>query len=255
MKGTYINRRKGGLFFVTDFREPSYKALLQDSALYKIVQSTADNRKVFVDGKLNILNKNELLFCKPLNSLEVVHSQSNLTAIAFNKDFYNIDNPNDEVLFYGFWFFRIRHPLKLHIEEKEMYPFISIFGAFQREIRNGNRLKENVIRKKLRLLLIASSQRVKTIEDAPFLKQGQLNAIKKFANLIEMHFTKKRHKSKGKTQNYPLNFKKWFWNKSQNRFPAFKESGRLFPAGQLFHTKEISDKEIILELDNKQAIG
>lgn len=254
MKGTFINRKKGGLFFLTDFTSPSYKALLQDSALYKIVLSTANGRTVYVDGKRKTLHKNEVLFCKPLNSLEVIHPQDDLIAIAFNKDFYKVDNPHDEVLFYGFWYFRIHHPLKLSMAEKEMTAFISIFKTFQNEITNKGNIREDIIQKKLRLLLIASSQRVAIPEEMLFLRQGQLNAIKNFANLIEMHFTKKRRIGKRWSIKYLLNFKKIFSDIFRKRVAPIKE-GKLFPAGQLFNASKYTSYQKDDIMENRQITG
>lgn len=234
MKFEHINKENGGLLFLTDFKESSYKPLFSDSALYKIVLSSRNGSTIFINNKIKVLKKNELLFCKPLSNIEVIDGDQGLVAIAFNKDFYEIQNQNDEILFYWFWYFGVSHPLIMSITDQETTPFNLIFKMFLKDFKNGSDIQYS-IRKKIKLLLIYVSQRLKLEDKSPILKMNQLNAAKKFSQLVEAHFIKTERIKRTTSNNYFFQFKRTLTNIFQKTSPIPFSMNASFPSKSVLH--------------------
>lgn len=210
MKYPYINKESGALFFLTDFKDPSYKKLFSNSAMYKIVFSWNSESTIFINNKVKVLKRNEFLFCKPLCNIEVIDSSQGIVAIAFNKDFYNPQNRNEEMLFYWFWYFGIRHPLTVMASTQEINRFKSIVNNSHRNLENKRVLDEYGVRKKMRFLLISISQKLELEDKFPLLKSEQLKAIKKFSQLIEGYFDKPVNSGDSLPNNYLTKIKTIF---------------------------------------------
>ncbi|MEW7291603.1 helix-turn-helix domain-containing protein [Aquimarina sp. 2304DJ70-9] len=195
MKHDFINPENGGLFMVTDFEDLSYMPLFMNSALYKVFINTAGDTKLFVDGDLKVIRKNQLFFCKPLNSVEVIDEPSSLKAVAFNKAFYSIRDYDEEVSFYWFWFFGTKYPVLLSLSDEDIYDFETMFDCFEREFENDNKVQEEMLRYVLKRILVLSKLYLQKEDTEPKLHNSQLEIIHKFNELIESHFKKKHQVS------------------------------------------------------------
>ncbi|WP_394972915.1 helix-turn-helix domain-containing protein [uncultured Croceitalea sp.] len=196
MKHDFINPENGGLFTVTDFENMNYTPLFMDSALYKVFLNTSGETKLFVDGVLKVIQKNQLFFCKPLNCVEVVGKSDGLKAIAFNKAFYSIQDYEDEVSFYWFWFFGSKYPMLLSLSEMDVDTFENMFDCFEREFENKiNRVQEEMLRYALKRVLVMSNSYVKDEGANCKLHNSQLEMIRKFNQLIEKNFKEKHQVS------------------------------------------------------------
>ena len=83
MKLTYSSIKDEDVFTLTDFScEPSQE-LLNKKGLYKILWSREGKTKIKIDNYQLELNENEVVFCTPLNVMEVLtHSELSLIHIS-----------------------------------------------------------------------------------------------------------------------------------------------------------------------------
>ena len=196
MKHDFINPNNGGLFTVTDFEDINYSPLFMDSALYKVFLNTSEETKLFVDGDLKVIKKNQLFFCKPLNCVEVISKSEGLKAIAFNRAFYSIRDYEDEVSFYWFWFFGTKYPMLLSLPDNDVQTFENMFDCFEREFTSDiSTVQEEMLRYVLKRVLTMSKSYMKDNGESFKLHNSQLEMIREFNQLIENHFKEKHQVS------------------------------------------------------------
>lgn len=195
MKHDFINPKNGGLFTVTDFENINYTPLFMDSALYKVFLNTSGDTRLFVDGDMKIIQKNQLFFCKPLNSVEVAGRSDGLRGIAFNKAFYAIRDYDDEVSFYWFWFLGTKYPMLVSLPEEDIDLFENMFDCFELEFKNDAcKIQEEMLRYVLRRILAMSNLYLDDKKSFK-LRHSQIEIIRKFNELIEYHFKEKHQVS------------------------------------------------------------
>ncbi|WP_299249408.1 hypothetical protein [uncultured Aquimarina sp.] len=128
--------KSGGLFFLSDFKNTDYQGLLTSSALYKIIYNRGNAVKIYVDHKMITLKRYEVLFCKPLNTVQVSHSHDAVSVVAYNKDFYKLSSAEEEASFYWFWYFGVNHPHIFKLSKVEQGFFKMMYDCMEREF-NG----------------------------------------------------------------------------------------------------------------------
>lgn len=185
-----INTKNAGLLSFTDFKDLDYIPLFLDSAFYKIVLCL-EEATIYVDGAKRMLKKNEILFCKPLNTIQVVGRPTKLKAVAFNKDFYSLTDYDDEVSFYWFWFYGTEHPLTLKLTENEAKAYTKMYNYLERELEVNDTAKEDELINVLKRMHSISSLKIQNAHNQPVLLNTQLQTIKRFNDLMDQHFKKK----------------------------------------------------------------
>lgn len=189
MQHYVISPTSGGLFLFSDFQETSTKNLLSSSALYKIIYNRGTAVNVYLDNSRKRLNKNEVLFCKPLQSVEVLSPHPDVQVIAFNKDFYSLQNQDEEREFYGFWFLGFNHSLIISLNDIEQNFFNITFSCIEQEFIY-NRAAETQ-REVLKRIISTTNMRLLPPNRSILLGNKELDIFKRFSNLIEAHFKKR----------------------------------------------------------------
>jgi hypothetical protein len=190
MQHHIICPKTGGLLFLSDFKNKDYEGLLRSSALYKIIYNRGNAINIYVDHKMITLKKEEVLFCKPLNTVQVTYQHEAVKVVAYNKDFYRLSNAEEEASFYWFWYFGVNHPHIFKLSEAEQDFFRMMYDSMEREFNQFNGCVDTV-RELLKRLMDVSLIRVKGSPIIPAIGERQLHIIKKFSLLIEDHFRNK----------------------------------------------------------------
>lgn len=188
MKLTYSSIKDEDVFTLTDFScEPSQE-LLNKKGLYKILWSREGKTKIKIDNYQLELNENEVVFCTPLNVMEVLTHSENLIAFVFNKQFFCIQTHDDQVSCNGFLFFGSSQPPKIELCEKEQYHFATLLHLFKEDLVIKDHLQGEMLRSLLKRLLIISTRMAKENLTQPSISNAQLNIIREYNLLVEKHF-------------------------------------------------------------------
>lgn len=190
MQHHIICSKTGGLFFLSDFKNTNYQSLLSSSALYKILMNSGPAIKIYIDSSIHSIRTGELLFCKPLNTIQVCNPHNDLKVVAYNKDFYKLSSVEEEVAFYWFWYFGVEHPHSFSLSKMEKGFFEKMYDCMESPFSNSNGCIDTE-RNILKRIMSVSIDKIKTHHNSPILDDRQLNIIKKFSLLIEEHFQKK----------------------------------------------------------------
>ncbi len=110
MKLTYSSIKDEDLFVMTNFDCTESQHLLYAAGLYKILWCKGSSIKLKVDGYEVSLKKDHVIFCTPLNVMEIPEGHDDLVSYAFNKEFFCIQTHDDQVSCNGFLFFGSSQP-------------------------------------------------------------------------------------------------------------------------------------------------
>ena len=247
----YINTTDGGSFFYTDFSDLAYRPLFLDSAFYKVIYCKSGTASIKIDNENFILKTNEVLFCKPLQSVSVLNSdKGNVYAVAFNKTFYSLQDNKEEQSFFAFLFYSSKELVKLNLTPDEALGFTVIFDCFQNEFNYDDGVCKEMLRYALRRLFIKANAKLKTDNDFSASQQKQLKPITNYRKLVEKHF-KEKHKVLqyaallAKSPKTLANIFKNYDVKSPSRLPRQR---LVFEAKRLLLSTEKTSEEIGYEL-------
>lgn len=191
MKLDYHNIKDEGRFTVTNFQCGPSLQLLQEKGLYKIVWCRNGEQHLVVDGYEVVLRKNQILFCTPVNVVDIPADNHGLTAFVFNREFYCIQHNDSEVSCMGMLFFGSSNAPIIDLTEKDQSSFNAMIVLFQEEFNTRDHIQGEMLRSLLKRMLITSTRLIKQETHTADLSVKQVELIRKFNILVEQHFKEK----------------------------------------------------------------
>ena len=190
MKLEYKSIREESSFILTDFNCSAAQHLLQDKGYYKILWNREKTSTVTIDGYSLGLKKNQVLFCTPLNVLDIPLDLG-LISIVFNREFYCLRDHDYEVSCEGLLFFGSSLPVVITLNKMEIVSFESMFQIFKEEFETKDHIQGEMLRVLLKRLLIKSTRLVTGKSDHSKLSVSQLELVRRYHILVEQHFKEK----------------------------------------------------------------
>lgn len=188
MQLTYSSLKDDDVFILTDFScEPSQE-LLNQKDLYKILWSKKGTTKIKIDDYELDLKENGIIFCTPLNVMEIPMDSEGLLAFVFNKEFFCIQTHDEQVSCHGFLFFGSSQPQMIVLNEKESNQFDNMISLFKEDLKIKDHLQGEMLRSLLKRLLILSTRMAKNDLPQPSITNAQMNVIREYNILVEKHF-------------------------------------------------------------------
>ncbi|WP_299261537.1 helix-turn-helix domain-containing protein [uncultured Aquimarina sp.] len=191
MRLDYSSIKDESSFILTDFNCSPALGLLRDKGLYKIIWSKDHGVSFRIDGSFIELKKDQIVFCTPMNVLEIDKNTDGIISLVFNREFYCIRDHDQEVSCNGFLFFGSSVPQILTLNEKDKISFSIMFDSFKEEFENKDQIQGEMLQTLLKRFLIKSRRLIKEDLPEPDLPNNQLDIIRKFNILIEQHFREK----------------------------------------------------------------
>lgn len=192
MKLDYNSIKDEGLMTLTNFSCGPAIELLNKKGFYKILWAKNHDATLIIDGsKIEIL-KNQIIFCTPLNIVEM-NKNAGLTAIVFNREFYCIRDHDKEVSCHGFLFFGSSLPPILTLSESDIIIFEAMFIMLADEFETKDDIQGEMLRSILKRLLIKSTRLIKDRNPENNLEKPQFDLVRQYHILVEQNF-KEKHK-------------------------------------------------------------
>ncbi len=191
MKLEYATIKDKDNFVLTNFNCKPSQALLKDKDLYKIVWCKDNSASIRVDGYEQALEQHQVIFCTPLNVMEVAIEMKGLVAFVFNKEFFCIQTHDEQVSCNGFLFFGSAQPQIVQLREKEKKHFAMMLYFFEEDFGIRDQLQGEMLRSLLKRLLILSTRMIKEEQLPPDITNVQLDTIRQYNLLVEKHFREK----------------------------------------------------------------
>lgn len=192
MKLVYTSPIEGSTLILTDFNCAPSQQLLVNKKMYKVLWARGRSRELIIDGYKHKLSKGEVMFCTPLNVIEVFENEG-LLALVFNREFYCIKDHDAEVSCNGFLFYGSSEPPVLQLDKNELKSFEALFLMLQEEFETRDHIQGEMLRVLLKRLLIKSSRLIKSQFPEPEILSRQFDLVRQYHILVEQHF-KEKHK-------------------------------------------------------------
>jgi len=187
----FTNHLEESIFNLTDFNCASSQKLLKKQDLYKIIWAKDGEAEFLVDGYKIELKKHQIIFCTPLNVLEIELGQRGMMSFVFNREFYCIRDHDKEVSCNGFLFFGSSQPIVVSLTKKEQESFKMLYYFFREEFVIEDHIQGEMLRVLLKRLLIKSTRLIRKNISQPDLANDKMDVIRRFNILVEKHFREK----------------------------------------------------------------
>lgn len=191
MKLEYSTIKDEDFFILTDFNCQPSQVLLHQKGLYKIVWCRDNAASVLVDGYQMNIERYQVIFCTPLNIMEVPLGTTGIISFVFNKEFFCIQTHDEQVSCNGFLFFGSAQPQLVTLSEKEKKHFSMLLYFFEEDFSIKDQLQGEMLRSLLKRLLILSTRTVKKDLPQPEISNAQMDLIRQYNLLVEKYFREK----------------------------------------------------------------
>ena len=188
MKLEYATIKNEDVFILTDFNCAPSLDLLCKKGLFKILWCQGEAVDIRVDGYKLKLEQDQVIFCTPLNIIEIEKDTEGLISFVFNKEFFCIQTHDEQVSCNGFLFFGSAQPQIAKLSEQDKDAFNILVNSFKLDFEVKDHLQGEMLRSLLKRLLILSTRRIKKDLPYPDLSNSQMDVIRQYNLLVEKHF-------------------------------------------------------------------
>lgn len=177
------------IFMLTNFSDGNFtESLNKDN--YKIIWAKEEEVMLTIDGYHISLEKNQLLFCTPLNTVKIEAPFNGVIGYIFNREFYCIRDHDNEVACNGLLFLGSSVPPLITLDEEEQRSYDILLMMFEEEFMNNDHIQGEMLRVLLKRLLIKSVRLVRKGMPNNGFYDAKLDIIRQFNLLVEEHFRK-----------------------------------------------------------------
>jgi AraC-like DNA-binding protein len=195
MKLEFIDIKQDGIFRLSDYTCPVEQEKMNAENIFRIAWVKEGVAEFLVDQLPVSVPANHMVFFTPHNQVEVVSGTHKLIALSFNREFYCIRDHDHEVSCHGFLFYGSSEVPVVELTMEEAESFDRLYKVFLEEFEYKDNIQGEMLRMLLKRLLIKSSRLNQKLLVNPEMPNNQLDVIRKFNVLVEMHFREK-HKVK-----------------------------------------------------------
>ncbi|WP_420603686.1 helix-turn-helix domain-containing protein [Flagellimonas sp.] len=138
------------------------------------------------------LKPNQLVTVTYLQNVSFSKTDLPLSAILFNREFYCISDHDSEVSCNGILFFGTQNLPIVSIPEEQIRKFNLWFEVFVEEFSTPDNIQGDMLQMLLKRLIIMSTRLAKEQLIVKTLKNDQIDTIRKFNYLVDIHYKTKR---------------------------------------------------------------
>ena len=191
MNYRFTSFHTNGLFVLTDFNCASLEERLDTRMYYKIIWAKETDISLEIDGYTQLLKQNQIIFCTPVNNITIEPFTTGVVSFIFNREFYCIRDHDAEVSCNGLLFFGSSNAPIITLDEKEQERFNLLYLILKEEFETKDQIQGEMLLVLLKRLLIKATRLIKGNLIQPLIKNEQLDLIRQFNLLVEMHFRTK----------------------------------------------------------------
>lgn len=145
-----------------------------------------------IDGLTLELLPNQMVTTTYLQNVSYKHSELPITAILFNREFYCIADHDSEVSCNGILFFGTQDLPIITIHEEHQKRFDALYDVFVEEFTTPDKIQGDMLQMLLKRFIIMSTRLAKEQLMVKELNNDQIEVIRKFNYLVDIHFKSKR---------------------------------------------------------------
>ncbi len=156
---------------------------------------TPNDIPILIDGIKIDLQPNQLTTSTYTQQVRFPRTDIVLTSFSFNREFYCINDHDHEVSCNGLIFFGTNKQPIVTLDPDEQKKFDLLFNVFVDEYQTRDHTQGEMLRVLLKRLIIKTTRLVRGQLVNPEIEESQIDIIRKFNVLVDVHFKEKRQVS------------------------------------------------------------
>lgn len=193
MKYEFYDRRMGAVLGLTDnIKEDQQAFSITDWTIKFLWNRNRRPVQLHIDDKLLVLLPDQLATTTYLHRVSYDKTSLPLTAFTFNREFYCINDHDSEVSCNGILFFGTQDIPLISIPEAQQNKFELLYNVFVEEFRSPDHIQGEMLQMLLKRLIILTTRLAKEQLITKHLQNEQIEIIRKFNYLVDLHYRDKR---------------------------------------------------------------
>ncbi|MEM1135601.1 MAG: AraC family transcriptional regulator [Bacteroidota bacterium] len=145
-----------------------------------------------LDAVPYLLEPNQLTTTTYFHQAHFPVKNQHITTFSFNREFYCIRDHDHEVSCNGVLFFGTQETPIITLGKSEAHKFNLLYEVFLDEFNTIDNIQGEMLRMLLKRLIIKTTRLAKEQNINKELKESQIDIVRKFNVLVDMHFREKR---------------------------------------------------------------
>ena len=196
MKYEYNDSRLGAVLgFTNDFKKDEQRFSNTSGSIKFLWNRNCEPVMVHVDGMPMELLPDQLVTVTYLQHVSLKETKLPIVAIFFNREFYCIFDHDSEVSCNGILFFGTQDLPIVTIPEEQLKKFNLLYDMFVEEFTTPDNIQGDMLQMLLKRMIILSTRLAKEQLIVKTLDNDQIDTIRRFNFLVDMHFKTKRRVS------------------------------------------------------------
>ncbi|TXN37868.1 helix-turn-helix domain-containing protein [Flagellimonas hymeniacidonis] len=193
MRQEYRDPKLGAILGLTDnVKEDRERFTMTSNTIKFLWNRNEEPLEIVVDDMVLELNPNQMVTVTYLQNVSFTKTQLPLAAILFNREFYCISDHDSEVSCNGILFFGTQDLPIITIPEKQLRKFNLLYEVFVEEFSTPDNIQGGMLQMLLKRLIIMSTRLAKEQLIVKELNNDQIDTIRKFNYLVDIHYKTKR---------------------------------------------------------------
>jgi len=193
MKFEFQNVKIGSLLgFTDDIKKFEYHFSENTGTISILWNRNTNPLELEIDGLTIKLLPDQLITTTYLQYVSYKKTKAPLTAFLFNREFYCIRDHDDEVSCNGILFFGTQDLPVITIPPEQRRKFNTLYEVFEDEFSTPDRIQGDMLQMLLKRLIIICTRLAKEQHIVKKLNNDQIEIIRKFNVLVDMHYKTKR---------------------------------------------------------------
>lgn len=193
MKHEYKDSRLGAILAFTDDIKKEERYFSETSKTIKFLWNrNGSPLTIQIDGLDLELLPNQIITVTYLQHVSYSKAQLPITGILFNREFYCISDHDSEVSCNGILFFGTQDIPVITIGKEQLNKFNLLHDMFIEEFSTPDNIQGDMLQMLLKRLIIMSTRLAKEQLMVKTLGNDQIDTIRRFNFLVDMHYKTKR---------------------------------------------------------------
>lgn len=193
MKHEYKDSRLGAILGFTDDIKKEERYFSETSKTIKFLWNrNGSPLTIQIDGLDLELLPNQIITVTYLQHVSYSKAQLPITGILFNREFYCISDHDSEVSCNGILFFGTQDIPVITIGKEQLNKFNLLHDIFIEEFSTPDNIQGDMLQMLLKRLIIMSTRLAKEQLIVKTLGNDQIDTIRRFNFLVDMHYKTKR---------------------------------------------------------------
>ena len=189
----YADSRLDAVFAYTDYLQRDERLLSKPESVIRFLWNRNDTLAAFqLDGRRVVLAPHQLVTTTYFQHLEYLPEHPPLTALLFNREFYCIVDHDKEVGCNGILFFGTQDLPIITIPENQRLKFDRLIDTVLDEFQTQDTIQGDMLQMLLKRFIIMCTRLAKEQCIVHSLDDNQIDTIRRFNVLVDMHFREKQ---------------------------------------------------------------